>query len=497
MKTCIYLRKSRKGDDQNETVAETLRRHREQLLAIAKKMDLLVIDIKEEVVSGDSIASRPMMQELLDEVEDEKYDAVLVMDIDRLGRGNMIDQGIISKAFKESNTLVITPDKTYDLSDDLDEDFYDLYAFFARKELKQIKKRLQRGKIKSIKEGNFVWSKAPYGYLKTGRTEIVPHPQNARIIKDIFAWYLLGMSMGKIADMLNEAGIPTNNNCQWSHKNISAILRNNEYTGDVVYGKTKLVKGRPSRQPKENWLIVQGKHEALISHEDFNKVQSMLTTMEIPHIKWNSQLFNPLSGVLVCGRCGSAMTRKTYKGGADRIKCNQACPGTKSALLNSVEERYIEILTCSLYARLQEIGYINEQNPKDKSAPLQAQKKNLEQRLSKIKVQVNNQYDLLEQGVYNLETFRERSNAVAAEREEIEQKIAALDEQIKSMKKAGDLASLRPELESAIDFIENVYWTTDVKTKNDFLKSVVAHAEYFRSKTDSNADFSISVMIRF
>ena len=53
----------------------------------------------------------------------------------------MIDQGIIGQTFRESETLVITPDKTYDLSDDLDEDYYDFYAFFARKELKQIKKK--------------------------------------------------------------------------------------------------------------------------------------------------------------------------------------------------------------------------------------------------------------------------------------------------------------------------------------------------------------------
>ena len=120
MNTCIYLRKSRKGDDQNETPAETLRRHREQLLALAEKMELCVINIKEEIMSGDSIASRPAMQELLEEVEEGKYDAVLVMDIDRLGRGSMIDQGVISRTFRESETLVITPDKTYDLSDDLD-----------------------------------------------------------------------------------------------------------------------------------------------------------------------------------------------------------------------------------------------------------------------------------------------------------------------------------------------------------------------------------------
>ena len=101
MNTCIYLRKSRKGDDPDETAAETLRRHREQLLALAQERGLNVVEIKEEIVSGGSIAARPQMRALLSEVEEGRYDAVLVMDIDRLGRGSMIDQGIIGK---EKNT---------------------------------------------------------------------------------------------------------------------------------------------------------------------------------------------------------------------------------------------------------------------------------------------------------------------------------------------------------------------------------------------------------
>ena len=190
MNTCIYLRKSRKGDDPDETAAETLRRHREQLLALAQERGLNVVEIKEEIVSGGSIAARPQMRALLSEVEESRYVAVLVMDIDRLGRGSMIDQGIIGQTFRESETLVITPDKTYDLSDDLDEDYYDFYAFFARKELKQIKKRLQRGKMKSFREGNFVWARPPYGYLKSGRNEISPDPETAEVVRRIFRRYL-------------------------------------------------------------------------------------------------------------------------------------------------------------------------------------------------------------------------------------------------------------------------------------------------------------------
>ena len=349
MNTCIYLRKSRKGDDPDETAAETLRRHREQLLALAQERGLNVVEIKEEIVSGGSIAARPQMRALLSEVEEGRYNAVLVMDIDRLGRGSMIDQGIIGQTFRESETLVITPDKTYDLSDDLDEDYYDFYAFFARKELKQIKKRLQRGKMKSFREGNFVWARPPNGYLKSGRNEISPDPETAEVVRRIFRRYLEGLSMGKIAGQLNEERILTASGCQWSHKTVSAILRNREYVGDVVCGKTKLIRGKAVKQPPENWLILPGRHKGIISEEQFERVQQKLTACPSRSVRKDLKLKNPLSGVLRCGVCGGSMTRKSGGRGKDRLRCARSCPQTCSSALNAVETRLLsEAAACML-----------------------------------------------------------------------------------------------------------------------------------------------------
>jgi len=156
MDVCIYLRKSR--SEENMSVEEVLSRHRTTLLAYAKKHKLNVLDIKEEVISGESITRRPKMLELLQEVEDNKYDAVLVMDIDRLGRGNMREQGLILETFKEYNTKIITPNKTYDLDNEFDEEYSEFEAFMARRELKIIRKRLLRGRMKSLEEGNYIAS---------------------------------------------------------------------------------------------------------------------------------------------------------------------------------------------------------------------------------------------------------------------------------------------------------------------------------------------------
>ena len=137
-----YLRKSRAEDAEN--LEEVLQRHRAKLLETSKRMEIEIVDWYEEIVSGESISARPKMQQLLNAVADEQYSAVFCMDIDRLGRGDMQDQGLILSTFRLSETKIITPDKIYDMQDETDETMTEFKAFFARQEYKMIRKRMRR-----------------------------------------------------------------------------------------------------------------------------------------------------------------------------------------------------------------------------------------------------------------------------------------------------------------------------------------------------------------
>ena len=97
----IYLRKSRMDmEAEARGEGETLARHRTTLLALARRMGLEIGGIYEEIVSGETIAARPQMQRLLSEVEAGQWEGVLVMEVERLARGDSIDQGIVAQAFK-------------------------------------------------------------------------------------------------------------------------------------------------------------------------------------------------------------------------------------------------------------------------------------------------------------------------------------------------------------------------------------------------------------
>jgi DNA invertase Pin-like site-specific DNA recombinase len=204
----MYLRKSR-ADMEAEArgEGETLAKHKKYLLEIAKRMNLSISKIYNELVSGERIYDRPQVQKLLQEVSDGQWDAVMVMEVDRLARGDTVDQGMIAQAFKESNTKIITPQKTYDPNNEFDEEYFEFGLFMSRREYKVITRRLQRGRIGSVKEGNYIGTRPPYGYEiyhdDKGRT-LRPHPDQAQAVKLIFEWYANGrMGSNKIANELN------------------------------------------------------------------------------------------------------------------------------------------------------------------------------------------------------------------------------------------------------------------------------------------------------
>ena len=163
----MYLRKSR-ADIANEKNLgiDTLRRHREILTELAKKQNVLIDKIYEEVVSGESIASRPEIQKVLADVELEQHNNVYVMEVERLARGDSIDQGIISRTFQYTNTKIVTPIKVYDPNNEFDSEYFEFGLFMSRREYKTINRRITSGRIKSVKEGRYIGSITPYGYDK-------------------------------------------------------------------------------------------------------------------------------------------------------------------------------------------------------------------------------------------------------------------------------------------------------------------------------------------
>ena len=279
----VYLRKSRL--EAGLDTAEVLAKHQKTLYNYAASHGIHILEEYPEVVSGESLYARPQMLRLLQDVEDGKYDAVLCMDLDRLSRGRMKDQGIILDAFRESNTLIITPEKVYNLSDEIDEEYAELKTFMSRREYKIITKRLRRGLQMSIQDGCYV-ANAPYGYRKTvvdRKPTLEIYEPEAKFVRMMFELYAKGYGCVAVARHVNALGARPHRSAEFSRNSVAKILRNPTYIGKIVWNQKKHIRkgaqGNPKHvtiyQPRDQWTITDGLHPPIIDRELWETVQAI------------------------------------------------------------------------------------------------------------------------------------------------------------------------------------------------------------------------------
>lgn len=496
----MYLRKSRL-DNAAESVQATLSRHKATLLQFAKRHNLNIVRIFEEVVSGDSIYDRPQMLELLDEVAEGKYNGVLCMDIDRLGRGDMQEQGLILGTFKDSNTLIITPDKSYNLNDETDEETTEMYAFIARRELKMIKKRLSRGKQKSIEEGCYM-ANAPYGYRKATvnrkpTLEIIE--EEAKIVKTIFDMYVyqhVGAQI--IAEHVNQLGAKPRRGDAFSRNTIRYILRNPVYIGKIVWNRKKHIRKSHSNikhiivyNPESEWTVIDGLHPAIIDEDTFNKAQAIRKEKGIvPYYK--GETVNPIAGLIVCSVCGQKlqMQNKNDKPAPHLLCTKKGCSrGTRvdvveKRLIDSLRNKVAEYEANSLNLTEQKENHTKADNLKSAIAKTKAE-------IAKLDKQQGNLHDLLEQGIYDVDTFLSRGRELSARKQEYTQRLQSLQHALDAIV-PDSLDVIIPKIKGLL----RIYWDCDAPERNRLLKEVVRKAIYTKTKAQYGDDFTLDVQLK-
>ncbi len=489
MDAAQYLRKSRMEEGMD--TEEVLARHRAALAEFAAAHDIHIIETYYEVKSGESLYARPEMLRLLEDVENGKYDAVLCMDLDRLSRGRMKDQGIILDAFKESGTLIVTPEKTYNLSDEIDDELAEFKTFLSRREYKIINKRLRRGLMQSIHDGWYV-ANAPYGYSKVTvdkRPTLEIVEEEARFVRMMYDMYINGNGCTKIARHINALGAHPRRAAAFNRSTVAMILRNPTYAGKVVWNQKshikKGTKGNPKHitiyNPREKWLIVEGRHPAIIEPEVYDKAQEIFAGRYIPS-KHDGTIKSPLAGLVKCSVCGRNMQRMGMRQRDTYLLCNT--PGCcASAKFEFVEQRVLQ----HLKQVLAELTVDKPSQPTGQHTnALQTDLTVIRKEQAAAQGQKNKLYELLETGVYDLDTFRERMDAV-------KNKITSLEAKEKAALRAlddaqhADPASLAAKIQALLD----AYDSSDGAAKNAMLKGIVNVIWYTKKKKTQPRDFSL------
>lgn len=505
----IYLRKSRKDRELEQLgEAETLARHEKALLDLAKKKNLAISDIYREVVSGETIEARPEMQKLLKAVEAGVYEGVLVMEVERLARGNTKDQGIVAEAFQFSNTLIITPNKTYDPSNEFDEEYFEFGLFMSRREYKTINRRIQRGRIASVQEGKYIAGTAPFGYdkvkIKGAKGYTLEPNKDADTVKLIYSLYTdsrnpIGMQL--IAKRLDAMGIKPAISKNWSRSTIKDILTNPTYTGKIrwqwrkvnkVIEDGKIVEHRPKRKPDE-YMLIEGLHPAIISEDTFNKAQEILKGKYIPPVAGNKDIKNPLARLVYCEKCGAIMTR-CYSNTGFFLRCSNNHCTNISGKIELIEKAVIEMLEG--WFNDYKLNYENKYAQQDYSNHINIIK-NYKDKIALLNKQLTNTYDLLEQGVYTIDIFKQRNTTI---QNDINKTTKALNKaQQEYENELNENNILNNYIPNTEKLIETYHSVSDPKIKNEILHELLEKVTYLKTEKGTRnkpAPFSIKIYPR-
>lgn len=496
---CKYLRKSR-ADELREAMGEmeTLARHDAALSALADRLGIHVSETYKEIESGESISGRPEMQRLLADVKAGKWDGVLTMEAERLSRGNAIDQGVIGQAFSMTNTLVITPNKIYDPMSEADMEYFEFGLFMSRREYKAINRRLVAGRIASTKAGQFISNKVPYGYRKAvidGKHTLEPDEKTAPVLREIFDLYESGMSMRAIAKRMTDMGVPApGGQRQWIGTSLSKMLRNRTYLGYVHWEKDIHVKtlGKDGvtvinrRVPNKDYIEAKGLHEPLVSEEQFERVQQMLSRNKAP-ARNDYGLINPLSGVLRCAKCGATMRRQPWRRLIRVIhNPNQGYNCCRSTDMAKVMKAIVESLESTVRDFELEVKSPDTSVAKER---YESDKARLEATIAECKKAVSDNFDRMERGVITEEDFVERRKVLDDRATSAREQLASLEPP--NVEKIQDTIATMHEL---IRMLPDE--SIPAKVRNNLLRSIVERIEYTNSPPGGKDEPEIRIVLK-
>ena len=488
----MYLRKSRMDTDYEEiSVEETLSRHRQILDKFCKEKKLNVVEVLEEVVSGESLSSRPKMMRLLELINTGMYDGVVCMDIERLSRGSSMESGYIMQVFQTNACRIITPGKTYDLQNESDEQFTDMKFMFSRYELKTITKRLVRGRNQSASEGKFMGSMAPYGYRayklpgEKGNSLRID-PEEAKVVQMIFDMYgQQGMGYNAIAYRLNDLHIPARKG-EWAQTSIVNILNNEVYLGKIRWRKEpvkRVVKDgmlAKKRIQNEDYDLYDGRHEPIITQQQWDRVKAVQAKKNHNPVNTERQLQNPFAGILVCGKCGAIMKRNVpdkKRNPTPWYRCSRRgcdckiikCSTVETAIYDAMEE-WLEEYTIQL-----------KSNQQPKADPIETALESVRGQLASLQAQQDTICEYLEKGIYTIDMFTKRNSTLSSDIKKLQITEASLLRQKSDGSRKDQMA------EQIIPVTQQILDSYPILTpleKNRLWKLVMKRATVYRSQDD-------------
>ena len=299
----------------------------------------------DEAISGTKEA-RPGLQKLIADCHEGKIKMVITKSISRFARNTvtLLETVRMLKAlgvdiyFEEQNIHTMSSDGELMLT---------ILASYAQEESLSVSENM-KWRIKKNFEAGIPWNGRMLGYRLIGdHFEIVE--EEASLVRRIFKEYLDGYGINKIAQGINEEGIPAIRGEIWHKTTIANILCNYNYTGNLLLQKTykeshlaTMSNNNEGQLPKYH---IEDSHKAIISLDTFMAVQMEIERREKPI---NTKQTYPFSGLLKCAKCGKSYRRKVTATGPVWICATYNTRGKKHCPSKQIPETTLEAVVYSL-----------------------------------------------------------------------------------------------------------------------------------------------------
>ena len=484
-----YLRLSLEDGDSAES--DSISNQRELLdlhisMVFAGK-DIKVIELVDDGYTGTNM-KRPGMQKLLVLAEAQQINCVIVKDFSRFARDYIEVGRYTDLIFPDWQIRFISVNDDYDSNDYLGSTggievamknlSNAMYSQDLSEKIKSVKQMQQRN-------GQYISFYAIYGYLKSPEDKhklIVDH-NVAPVVKRIFEMRDQGISYTIIAQTLNAEGIlsPSEYKRQmlgakmswssferkvlWGRSTILCIIKDERYTGKMVCGQTKrtVIGTKGKRVPKEEFIVVENMHEAIVSQELYDRVQP------VEH-KRNRETARPkrlLSGILRCSGCKGAMLAYGKFPHAVRFRCERHhLSGDSNCCKESYGEEVLNsIVTTAIMQEFQKAKMlINEQEK------INLQLKKFERQIQQINKKVGGLKQRKVDAYIKLTKGEITENEFFEKKSKLEKQISECNEELKLYDVSGLSASDKNILTLFENFEESKELTNELLKK--LIKSV-------------------------
>lgn len=341
MKAAIYCRLSKEDETKNGE-SESIQNQKSMLIQYAMEQGFELYQIYSDEDYSGIDRNRPAFNAMIRAASEHKFDVVLAKTQSRFTRDMELVEKYLHGKFIEWGIRFIAVVDHVDTGDTANKKSRQINGLINEWYLEDLSANVRSVLDHKRKEGQYIASFALYGYQKDpavkGRLQI--DPEAAEVVKRIYAMTLRGVGAHKIAQILNEEGVPsptaykqqnggryhlaqkTPSELLWSSGTIYQMLHNQTYTGDLVQGRHKKVSYKSKRTvwlPKSQWIVVENTHEAIIDKDTYDTVQQM---MQRRTRSGASGMIHPLARKVVCSSCGCIMeqTGRPPKADGTRVR---------------------------------------------------------------------------------------------------------------------------------------------------------------------------------